>query len=191
MKALQTSDSSIGATLLALARAQLEKGGAEVATPHFGDDWLSQTGACFVTLRATGELRGCIGSVRAYRSLGEDVVSNTHAAAFRDPRFAPVERSELAGIEIEVSVLSPMEQLEVTSESDLLEVLQPGIDGLMIEFDNHRGTFLPAVWRDLPKPKQFLTRLKVKAGLAGDFWSEDLVIWRYTTDSFKESRQAD
>ena len=75
-----------------------------------------------------------------------------------------------------------------SSEEDVLRQLRPGIDGLILEEGEiHRGTFLPSVWDSLPEPRQFLHQLKLKAGLAPDYWSDTLRILRYTTESFGES----
>jgi AMMECR1 domain-containing protein len=69
-----------------------------------------------------------------------------------------------------------------SSEADLLAQLQPGVDGLILSEGPSRGTFLPSVWAELPTPQLFLTQLKRKAGLAADYWSPEVRIWRYTTE---------
>ena len=141
--------------------------------------------ASFVTLNTDGgQLRGCIGSLEAYRPLAEDVSHNAWAAAFRDPRFPPLEKDELAGLDIHVSVLGEAEPLEFGSEQELLGLLRPGVDGLILEDNAARGTFLPSVWESLPDPAQFLAHLRLKAGLPADYWSDSLRVWRYTTQSF-------
>lgn len=70
----------------------------------------------------------------------------------------------------------------LTSEEDLVRQLRPGVDGLILSDQSHRGTFLPTVWKQLPEPKLFLQRLKSKAGLPGNYWSKNLVVERYTTE---------
>ena len=141
--------------------------------------------ASFVTLNTNdGHLRGCIGSLQAYRPLAEDISHNAWAAAFRDPRFPPLEKEELAGLDIHISVLGEAEQLEFGSEQVLLGLLRPGVDGLILEDDAARGTFLPSVWTSLPDPAQVLAHLRLKAGLPADYWSDSLRVWRYTTQSF-------
>ena len=146
---------------------------------------LAEERASFVTLNTSGgQLRGCIGSLEAYRPLAEDVSHNAWAAAFRDPRFSPLQEDEYPGLDIHVSVLSTPEPVDFTSEQDLLAHIRPGIDGLILEDNAARGTFLPSVWESLPDPAQFLTHLKLKAGLPVDHWSDHLRIWRYTTQSF-------
>lgn len=176
-----------GRTLLRIARATLAADLGDSADAWQAAEWLSEPGACFVTLHRAGHLRGCIGSMLAYRSLAEDIQANARAAAFRDPRFPPLEVWELADLSIEVSLLSPLEPMDFDSEDALLGQLRPGVDGLLLEVGKHRGTFLPAVWQALPEPADFLAKLKVKAGLAPDFWSPEIVVNRYVTHSWDES----
>lgn len=175
-----------GETLLALARSSLAAAlqGESVTSP--GGDWLEQPGACFVTLKLEGQLRGCIGSIHAHRPLEEDVCENAVAAALKDPRFPALTSEELGRTAIEVSLLSPLEELEFSSEDDLLAQLRPGTDGLVVEYRQYRGTFLPAVWESLPQPADFLCHLKRKAGLQADFWSPEMKVWRFTVEHWSE-----
>lgn len=143
-----------------------------------------ENGACFVTLHSRGELRGCIGSLQAHQPLLEDVAHNAYAAAFSDPRFPPLHVSELAGLEIHLSLLSPATPIAFQSEEALLQQLRPGEDGLILEEGGRRGTFLPSVWEQLPTAELFLQHLKQKAGLPTDYWSDTLKVSRYTTESF-------
>lgn len=142
--------------------------------------------ACFVTLNRNGSLRGCIGHLEATQPLVKDVVDNAFAAAFHDPRFPQLTEEEMIGLEIDVSILSTSKPIEFASERDLLEQLRPGIDGLILKHGVHQGTFLPSVWDSLPEPRSFLNQLKRKAGLAPDFWSNDILIMGYTTESFSD-----
>lgn len=147
-------------------------------------DKLSALRACFVTLEQDGELRGCIGTLEAHTSLANDVSHNAYAAAFRDPRFKPLQASELNTLTIQLSVLGEAEVIHFSSEADLVRQLRPGIDGLILQDDGFRGTFLPSVWKSLPEPERFFAHLKLKAGLPGDHWSDTLRVWRYCTESF-------
>ncbi len=147
------------------------------------DEVLRSERASFVTLELDGRLRGCIGTLEAYRPLAVDVAANAWAAAFRDPRFLPVTRPEVERLEIHVSVLSPPEPMAFCSEADLLAQLRPFVDGLVLEEGVRRGTFLPSVWDSLPDAGEFLAQLKRKAGLPPDYWSETLRVGRYTTQS--------
>jgi AmmeMemoRadiSam system protein A len=145
---------------------------------------LTEKRASFVTLTQDGTLRGCIGSLEAHRMLVEDVAGNAYAAAFRDPRFPPLQQQEFGALDIQVSVLGTPEPVAFTSEQDLLDSLRPGVDGLILQEQNSRGTFLPSVWESLPQPEDFLNHLKLKTGLSTGYWSETIQVWRYTTESF-------
>ncbi|MEN8129982.1 MAG: AmmeMemoRadiSam system protein A [Pseudomonadota bacterium] len=144
---------------------------------------LRQQRATFVTLKITGDLKGCIGTLEAYRSLIEDVAGNAHAAAFSDPRFNPVTRAQRDSLQVSISVLGPSEEMTFADENDLLEQLRPGTDGLILKQAKRRGTFLPAVWEFLPDRGQFLEHLKLKAGLPSGYWSDDIRVFRYTTQT--------
>jgi AmmeMemoRadiSam system protein A len=143
---------------------------------------LAEHRATFVTLQIQHQLRGCIGMLEAVRPLAEDIAENAFLAAFKDPRFPPLADDEFGELEIHLSILTPAEPVSFTSEQDLITQLQPGIDGLILEEGRRRGTFLPSVWELLPEPEQFLRHLKQKAGLAPDYWSESIKIYRYRTE---------
>lgn len=174
--------------LLDVARRSIEHGlhhGAALAVDgaDFGEA-LQQQRASFVTLTIDSQLRGCIGTLEAYRPLVEDVAGNAYAAAFQDPRFRPLTASEFGPLHIHVSVLSPSTPMAFSGEADLVSQLRPGIDGLIIQQGARRATFLPSVWEQLPSAAEFFMHLKQKAGIgtAGG----DLQAWRYTTESFSE-----
>jgi uncharacterized protein len=141
--------------------------------------------ATFVTLNLHQQLRGCIGTLEAHQPLIADVAEHAFAAAFEDPRFAAVTQSEFSQLEIHISILTPATAMTFTSEEDLLRQIQPGIDGLILKSGNCRGTFLPSVWEQLPEPKQFLKHLKMKAGLAENYWSGEIQVSRYRTVTIK------
>jgi AmmeMemoRadiSam system protein A len=145
---------------------------------------LAAVRAAFVTLRRSGTLRGCIGSLEATTSLQESVWHNARRAAFHDPRFAPLTRDELTDLEIHISVLGPLEPMQFESEADLLSQLRPKADGLVIEDGPHRATFLPDVWESLRDPQSFLCELKQKAGLSSNHWSRSFKAWRYKTHHY-------
>ncbi len=141
----------------------------------------------FVTLRRAGELRGCTGSLEPRNPLAIDVAEVACRTAVADPRFDPVQPHEIDHLDIEVSVLSPLIELSVHNEDDLLTRLRPGIDGLVLTLGSRRATFLPKVWDRVPSPRRFVTELKRKAGLPIDFWSSDIVLFRYHTQTFSEA----
>ena len=148
---------------------------------------LDEPGATFVTLVNRGELRGCIGSLEAWRPLAADVRANACAAAFRDPRFLPLTAAELIVTRIEVSLIGPSVPLTFFDEADAIRQLRPGIDGVILEYERHRGTFLPQVWESLVEPIVFLAHLKQKAGLPNDFWAKGIVLRRYEVRKWKEA----
>jgi AmmeMemoRadiSam system protein A len=182
----------LGTELLALARKAIDErlGRApQEYSPATTVDRkkLQKPGATFVTLRRFGQLRGCIGSLEAWRPLAEDVASNALAAAFNDPRFPPVSPAEWPDIRIEVSLLSPPEPLLFVNEDDALAQLRPGIDGVILTGVGRRSTYLPQVWEQLPEPVDFLTSLKRKAGLPADWWGPDVRLQRYGVTKWKEA----
>lgn len=178
-----------GQILLHLARAAIAKelGLATHDLPR--SNWLDKPGATFVTLHLNGELRGCIGSLEARRPLIDDVQNNALASAFRDPRFLPLGKEEFADVVIDVSLLGKSEPIHFHDEQDALAQLKPGKDGVIMEYGLHRATFLPQVWSQLPDPQKFLARLKEKAGLTADFWSNDIRLSRYSVQEWSEGEQ--
>jgi len=145
---------------------------------------LNEKIATFVTLNKKVELRGCIGSLQAYRTLAEDVFSNAYSAAFRDPRFKPLAEYELIDLDVEVSILTPPEPLEKCfTKSMLLDGLEPYKDGLIISDGVNRATFLPSVWEQLPDKEMFVNHLMRKAGIG--FWSDKISCQRYYVKSYR------
>ena len=145
----------------------------------------------FVTLKKQGQLRGCIGSLAARDPLKTDVATNAVNAAFRDPRFPPLNAEELDQIAIEVSVLSTPEPLPYASGENLLKILRRGVDGVIIKKGTRRATFLPQVWDQLPSHEAFLGHLCMKAGLPENAWRDgDLEVFTYQVTYFEESRDA-
>ena len=171
--------------LLAIAREAIGGQNEPVTPGEWPDDWLRRCAATFVTLRIEGELRGCIGTLEARRALGDDVAHNAHAAAYRDPRFPPLPRDDRPKITVEVSVLSQRVRIEAPSEDAAIARLQPGVDGVVVEYQDLRATFLPQVWESIPEPFEFLRELRRKAGLPERFWHDDLRLWRYSVDKYR------
>ncbi|MGB7500992.1 MAG: AmmeMemoRadiSam system protein A, partial [Azonexus sp.] len=122
----------LGTTLLTLARNAIAAHfGLPQASVAVDLPELAKMGATFVTLTQRGELRGCIGSLEAWRPLLDDVQENARNAAFRDPRFEPLSADELPVTRVEVSLLTPPEPLTFTGEADALAQLRPDIDGVI------------------------------------------------------------
>ena len=166
--------------LLAAARESIrrELDGSGTPTVPVSDPVLEEPRATFVTLKRAGALRGCIGVLEALRPLLLDVTHNAWAAAFRDPRFKPVDAAEVPELVIEISVLSAPLPLVAATREALLHTLVPVQDGLILQEGRHRATFLPAVWETLPQPADFFDQLLHKAGLKPGHWSEDLRFFR-------------
>ena len=195
---------SCGDVLLDLVRASLRahlglpvgRTPADIVAAH---PWLNEPGASFVTFNEHGDLRGCIGTLEAYRPLGRDVAEHAVDAAARDPRFPPVTPDEYPSLDIEVSVLSEPEPIMVVpaggaahpvrSRVELERALHPDEDGLVIEdrSGRYRATFLPQVWEDLPDPHRFVAHLLVKAGLPAstDWHDGEIRCSRYTVTAYR------
>lgn len=163
----------------------LQKGSKlQVITSDYSKE-LQQHAASFVTLHKYGQLRGCIGALEAYQPLINDIAEHAFAAAFQDPRFSALEENEYDDLDVDISVIGKAEPMIFENEEDLLQQIQPNIDGLIIEFGYNRGTFLPSVWEQLPDKKDFLNHLKMKAGLPTHWWDNTVKISRYETFSFE------
>lgn len=150
------------------------------------DGVLDSPRASFVTLRTAEALRGCCGTLEPSGPLAGNVWRNAWASAFSDPRFPPLREAEYDALNVHVSVLGPLELLPSMHERELLALLRPGVDGLLIASCGSQATFLPAVWEQVREPAEFLRHLKLKAGWSADFWPEDMKVWRYTAESFGE-----
>jgi AmmeMemoRadiSam system protein B/AmmeMemoRadiSam system protein A len=188
--ATQDAGDSLGAALIARARNAIAEALSLPTAPEPAHAALAEPGATFVTLRHSGRLRGCIGTLEARRPLDHDVRMHALAAAFQDARFEAVREDEFTALEIEVSLLGPSEVLDVASEAQALRALQPGVDGVILEYRGQRATFLPQVWAQLGSPQEFLAALKRKAGLPEDFWADQLRLSRYRVRKFDEVIEA-
>ena len=145
------------------------------------DRELLRPGAAFVTLTQAGELRGCIGYTEALYPLYRTVIRCAIAAATSDPRFAPLKSQELEEIKIEISVLSPLRQIQDLSE------IQVGRDGILIEKGGQRGLLLPQVATKYHWDRRtFLEQTCYKAGLPSDAWREGAKIFTFSAEIFHE-----
>jgi len=150
------------------------------------DEYLRRRGT-FVTLTINSQLRGCIGHILPEEALIKGIKLNAINAAFRDPRFRPLNKNEFSQIKIEISILTEPKHLVFTDVSELLEKLHPGIDGVIIKQGFNQATFLPQVWEQLPSKEQFLSNLCLKAGLDDDAWmAEGLEVSVYQAQVFEE-----
>ncbi|KAA8825014.1 AmmeMemoRadiSam system protein A [Bifidobacterium reuteri] len=191
-----------GTTLLKLARISIREhlgidGDSDESSESIiaRNPWLEEPGASFVTLTENGRLRGCIGTLEAYRPLGRDVADHAVDAASRDPRFNPLTAAEYPLIDIEVSVLGKPEPIigsggiPVRSRDELESALRPGEDGLILtDRRGRRATFLPQVWEQLPDPHDFVSHLLAKAGIRPSYdWGNGAIeCERYEVTAYAE-----
>lgn len=148
---------------------------------------LREHGASFVTLTMQHQLRGCIGALEAHQPLVEDVREHAIASALEDPRFLPVEKSELNRIRIEVSRLGAPQALSYESSEDLIKKLNPHVDGVIIKYGERKATFLPQVWEKIPDPAEFMNELCHKMIGQANLWRESkLQVFTYQVEEFRE-----
>jgi AmmeMemoRadiSam system protein A len=171
--------------LLRLARTSIESTldgrTPEMRAEEFDEDLRRPAGA-FVTLRKDGDLRGCIGSIRAMEPLYRAVASSAISAAFRDPRFFPVRKDEIGHLELEISVMGPIEQVRDVNE------IEVGHDGLIISRGRFAGLLLPQVASEYGWDREtFLVQTCLKAGLQPNAWrSPDTRIEKFAAEVFGE-----
>jgi AmmeMemoRadiSam system protein A len=131
-------------TLLRLARRSIELAIIGRSLPRLVlSDFsapMREQGASFVTLTERGELRGCIGTLEAYQPLVQDVCEHAVAAATEDTRFSPVQPFEFPRLKIEISRLTPPTPLQYTSPEELLTLLHPLEDGVVLKDMGRRAT---------------------------------------------------
>jgi AmmeMemoRadiSam system protein A len=179
--------------LLEVARESIARGLQEREGTLPARAWspgLLEWRATFTTLMLNGELRGCCGTIEAQRPLVEDVWRTAWNSAYADPRFWPVTPEEAGSLEISISVLSALEPLPARSDTELLACLEPGVDGLVLQYGARSATFLPSVWKSLPDPRDFLDQLKRKAGWSytASAWLQDMIAFRYSTEVISQRR---
>ena len=149
---------------------------------------LQEYGAAFVTInkKPDDQLRGCIGSLQAYRPLYKDIILNAQAAALRDPRFLPLSIEELGQIQIEVSILSEPQILFYDDINDLKSKINPFQDGVVLKLNGKQATYLPQVWEQLPQFDDFFSSLCRKANLESHCLAQHPEISTYTVKKYKE-----
>lgn len=171
-----------GVVLARWARACIREhlGATPIAAPDA--PWCEERVATFVTLRFCTPpyaLQGCIGTIRPHRAIVDDVASNAVAAATRDARGQRLTLADVDRLDVEVSILSPLERVPPGSEREMWDHITPGVHGVVLETPETRGVLLPSVWERLSR-SEFAAALKQKAGLPPTFWSADVALWRYT-----------
>ena len=170
--------------ILRLARESVHRTvlGKEMPKPISTSAVLQEPCGAFVTLIERGQLRGCIGYTEAVRPLAEVVCEVAAKAAVDDPRFSPVGEEELMDIELEISVLSPLEKI---SSPEKIEV---GKHGILLENGYFRGLLLPQVAVEYNWDREaFLENTARKAGLHPDAWKDsNSAIYTFTAEIVRE-----
>ena len=171
--------------LLRIARAAITANvtGQAVSEPALSGD-LGRPAAAFVTLLCEGELRGCIGHLERDDALGRVVARCAIAAGMSDPRFPPIAASELAVLEIEISILGPLEPARSAQEIEI------GRHGLLVELEGRRGLLLPQValeWKW--DAETFIAHTCLKAGLPFNAWENGARLWRFVAEVFGEEEE--
>ena len=180
-----------GKYLLSVARKTIDQALSGKEGPEIGDSDLpalfDEQRGTFVTLTIGGNLRGCIGHIIPQEALIEGIRINAINAAFKDPRFRPLNKNEWKRVKIEISILTEPKSLSYSDADDLLKKLRSGIDGVIIKKGYHQSTFLPQVWEQLPRKEEFLNHLCLKAGLDGDEWKKGRIeVSTYQAQAFEE-----
>ena len=155
-----------------------------VPVPAELPDDLQRAVGTFVTLNVRGQLNGCIGSIETDDAVAVSVARHAWSAAFTDPRLPALRWVDYDHLDIEISLLSPLEPILASTRDVLLDALEPGVDGLLIASGSRRAVFLPSVWEQLPTPDAFVTHLFHKAGLNPATWPADLRAFGFTAEKF-------
>jgi AmmeMemoRadiSam system protein A len=165
-----------------LARQSIAAGLEGKSPPPLTDisTMLREPRGAFVTLHLQGRLRGCIGLIEAVKPLAETIQEMALSAAFCDPRFPPLTSQEYKDIALEISVLSPLQQIKNVEE------IQVGVHGLYIRQGPYRGLLLPQVATEYHWDRDtFLQQTCVKAGLPPMAWKDpETVISVFSADIF-------
>lgn len=172
-----------GDVLVRFARAILveELGGPKAERPDH--EWADEPCGTFVTLRWTdGRLQGCIGNLEPRRAIADEVAHNSIAAGTLDPRAERITLRDVEYLDVELSILSPLERIEATTEHEARAQIEPGKHGVVFAHRGRRSTFLPVMWERLGDMDTFMGALKEKAGYPPDFWDEECRLFRYTAD---------
>ena len=180
--------------MLALARRSIADAVSGFGTPEIPELEVPQKirapRGCFVTLTEACQLRGCIGNIFANEPLFRSIIQNAQGAALRDSRFPPVQPLELHLLQVEISVLTEPRPLTFGSAEELLALLRPGVDGVLLRIGSQYATFLPQVWTHISTKEEFLDRLSQKAGFERSAWREaNPLVSVYQAESFAEGEE--
>ena len=170
-------------SLLAIARQAIIATVAEEELPTLktGSGALQEKRGCFVTIKMNNQLRGCIGTFLAEHPLCRTVQEMAVSAATRDPRFYPMKMTDLDDFTIEISVLSPLHEIQSIDE------IRVGVHGIYLEKNYSRGVLLPQVATEYGWDRDsFLAQTCIKAGLRPHDWEDGATIYIFSADVFGE-----
>jgi AmmeMemoRadiSam system protein A len=187
-------DASERRCMLVLARAELRNilsGDPTEFGPELLPCRLWERRGCFVTLTREGMLRGCVGQFASAAPLHEAITHHVQQAALEDPRFPPVQPTELDFLRIEISVVTEPVHAQFSSAEELLQNLNPATDGVLMQIADRTAVFLPQVWSQVSQKEDFLQRLAVKAGLPSSGWRNPRASFSlFRAESFAEPEPA-
>jgi hypothetical protein len=148
---------------------------------------LEEKRGLFVTLHIKAKLRGCIGRLEANKSIYQNIIELSKAAAFEDHRFKNLSAKELTTTSIEISLLGKPEKVEGSTTVEKVMKIRPHQDGVILSNGYRNATFLPQVWEAVPIREDFISDLCRKAGLPADYWeNNDLELSTYQVEHFEE-----
>ncbi|RKY86111.1 AMMECR1 domain-containing protein [candidate division KSB1 bacterium] len=180
----QNLSDKIKSDLIEIAKTSIEKSvkGEKLPDFKFDEPVMNEKRGAFVTIKKSGKLRGCIGYVLPLFPLYETVLKAAKAAALEDPRFPSVSKNELKDLKIEISVLTPMKEIEDVNE------IEVGKHGIMIKKGPYQGLLLPQVATEYNwDRKTFLEHTCLKAGLDMNAWRDkDTTILIFSAEVFEE-----
>lgn len=169
--------------LVEIARAAVTEAitGRRAPARPDGLDRLTGASGAFVTLKRDGQLRGCIGTLECRRPLADEIARVAVSAAREDSRFDPLRAAELDDLDVEVSVLGPLEEIDPTDPG----AIEIGRHGLVVEQGTRSGLLLPQVATEWGWDReQFLVNTCKKAGLPPDCWRRGAKVYRFAADVF-------
>jgi AmmeMemoRadiSam system protein A len=167
--------------LVALARDAVAAAASGTRAPVAIEGQFPEASGAFVTIKRGGQLRGCIGTLECRRPLPEEVARVAMSAALEDPRFPPLTAPELDGLDVEVSILGPLEQIDPNDPA----AFEIGRHGLVVEQGRRRGLLLPQVATEWGWHRdEFLAHTCAKAGLPPDAWRRGAKVYRFAGEVF-------
>jgi AmmeMemoRadiSam system protein A len=168
-------------SLVAIARDAVRAAAGHGRAPVAVEGNFPEASGAFVTLKRGGRLRGCIGTLECRRPLPDEVARVAVSAALEDPRFTPLTAAELDGLDVEVSILGPLEPIDPHDPA----AFEIGRHGLVVEQGHRRGLLLPQVATEWSwNREQFLAQTCVKAGLSPDAWRRNARVYRFAGEVF-------